>query len=121
VYLTFPLLIALFALDARLKISTRGHQLMQIGILLFVYGLVHLWLKANSSALLQMDQEQYRGRITVIQIPPYQRSDTDKGQYAMLQLPDSQMKGVLDDTYQVDYINAESFSSDEISQELDKE
>ncbi len=57
-YLTFPLLIALFILDSRFRISTRGHQAVQIGIILLVYGLIHLWLKANRSALLQMDRQK---------------------------------------------------------------
>ncbi len=47
-YLTFPLLIALFAVDSRLKISMRGHQAVQIVIVLLIYRLVHLWLRANA-------------------------------------------------------------------------
>ena len=74
-YLTFPLLLALFLLDSRLILSVRGHQAVQIGILLLVYALVHLWLKANSTALSKMDQRQYRGTIRVIRIPPSQLSD----------------------------------------------
>ena len=34
----------------------RGHQAVQIGIILLVYGLIHLWLKANAAALSNMDQ-----------------------------------------------------------------
>ena len=120
-YLTFPLLIVLFLVESRLKLSSRGHQVMQIGILLLVYGLVHLWLKANSSALLQMDRQQNRGRITVIEILPYRLSDRDNEKHVLVQLPDSEIKGVLDDTYQMDYVDSESFPVDKVSQELDKE
>jgi hypothetical protein len=120
-YLTFPLLIALFLVDSRLKISTRGHQIVQIGILLLIYGLVHLWLKANSSASSQMDRKQNRGRITVIEIPPYQLSDMNQEKHRLFQLRDSEIKGVLDDTFQMDYIDAESSPVDEVSQEVDKE
>lgn len=120
-YLTFPLLIVLFLVESRLKLSSRGHQVMQIGILLLICGLVHLWLKANSFALSRMDREQIRGRITVIEIPPYQLSDRDKEKHVLVQLPDSEIKGVLDDTYQMDYIDAPSFPADKISQELGKE
>ena len=60
VYLTLPLLMALFAADSRLKISIRGHQLVQIGIVLLVYGLIHLWIKANSAVLSKMDREKYQ-------------------------------------------------------------
>jgi hypothetical protein len=120
-YLTFPLLIVLFLVESRLKLSSRGHQVMQIGILLLVYALVHLWLKANSSALSQIDRKQNRGRITVIEIPPYRMSDRDKEKHFLVQFPDSEIKGVLDDTYQMEYIDAESFRVDKVSQELEKE
>jgi len=99
-YLTFPLLIALFVVENRLKISTSGHQIMQIGILLLVYGLVHLWLKANATALSKMDQQPYHGTITVIQIPPYQLTESDKP--PTFHLPDSEIKGVLSDTFEMD-------------------
>jgi hypothetical protein len=118
-YLIFPLLIALFGMDGRLKISTRGHQVVQIGIVLLVFGLVHLWLRANSSALSQMDKAQYRGTVRVIRIPPPQLSETDKR--PLLQLPDLEIKGMLSDTFEMDYIDAESFPVNEVSQELKKE
>jgi len=116
VYLTFPLLLALFALDSRLKLSVRGHQAVQIGIILLVYGLVHLWLKANSTALSKMNREQYYGRVTVIRIPPSQLPDADRDKHPILQLPDSEIKGVLSDTFEMDYIDAESFPVEEVPQ-----
>jgi hypothetical protein len=110
-YLIFPLLMVLFAVDNRLKISTEEHQAVQIGIIVIVFGLVHLWLKANSSALSKMDQAQYRGTVRVIRIPAPQLSETNK--HPMLQLPDSEIKGVLSDTYEMNIIDAESFPVEE--------
>lgn len=121
VYLTFPLLIGLFMLDFRLKLSERGHQAVQIGILLFVYGLVHLWLKANSAALSKMDGRQSRGTVRVIQIPLHPLPEMDRDKRPMFQLPNSEVKGVLSDTFDMDYIDAESFPVDEVPQELKKE
>lgn len=120
-YLTFPLLIVLFLVESRLKLSSRGHQVVQIGILLLVYGFVHLWLKANSSALSQRDRKQNRGRITVIEIPPYQLADRDQEKHRLLQLRDSEIKGVLDDTYQMDHTDAVSFPVEEVPNELNEE
>lgn len=121
-YLTFPLVIALFILDSRLKLSSRGHTIVQIGIILLVYGLVHLWLRANAVALSRMDQSQYHRTITVIQIPPSQPPDEDKASRSILQLPDAEIKGVLSDTFDIDYIDAEAFPLDEVLQdELKKE
>src|SRR5512133_68988 len=89
-YLTFPLLIALFVLDHRLQISMRGHQAVQIAIILLVYSLIHLWLKANARALSGIDQRQYYGRVMVVQIPPYQVSATGNDKQPMIQLPNSE-------------------------------
>jgi hypothetical protein len=113
VYLTLPLLVALFVVDRQLNISTRGHQAVQIGIILFVYGFVHLWLKANASSLSNLDRIQNYGTFTVIQIP-------DKDHRPILHLPDAELKGVLSDTFELDYINAEFLPRDEVPQESDK-
>jgi hypothetical protein len=120
-YLTFPLLIVLFAAESRLKISARGHQAVQIAIVLLIFGLIHLWIKANSSALSRMDQDRYYGRVTVIRIPPYQRSDLEMENRSTLLPLVSEIKGVLSDTFEMDYIDVEAFPIDEDSQELKKE
>ena len=121
VYLTLPLLVALFVVDSRLKISVRGHQTVQIGIVLLVYGLIHLWLKANASALSNMDQRQAHGRITVFQVSISQLPGTDAQRRPMFELPVSEIKGMLSDTFDMDYTDAEAFPIDEVSQELKEE
>jgi hypothetical protein len=120
VYLTFPLLIALFMLDNRLKLSVRGHQTVQIGILLLVYGLVHLWLKANAMALSRMDQKQFHNTFTVIRIPPHQLPDTS-GKRPMYQFTNSEIKGILSDTFEMDFIDAEFSSVEGALNETNKE
>ena len=120
-YLTLPLLIALFVVDSRLKLSTRGHQAVQIGIVLVVFGLVHLWLKANSTALSKMDYEQYHGTIRVMRVPLEQLSESSNKKRPMLQFPDSEIKGMLSDTFEMETIDAEAFPVDEVPQELIKE
>ena len=111
-YLIFPLLIALFAVDTQLKLSTRGHQAIQIGAVLLIYGLVHVWLKANARALSAMDQEQFDGRAIVTRIQPYELPATDDEykRRPMFQLPDSEIKGTLSQTFEMDYIDAEFVS-----------
>ncbi len=120
-YLVLPLLLALFIVDHRLKISTRGHQAVQIGIALLVYGLIHLWLKANSRALRRMDQEENHGRIRVIRVPVSQLPGSGTGNNLMLQLPDSEIDGVLSNTFEMDCIDAVAFPVDEVLQESKKE
>jgi hypothetical protein len=104
-YLTFPLLIALFALDQRLKLSPRGHTVLQIGILLFVYGLIYLWLKANASALSSIDH----GRIAIMRVFVSQAPDADAitDRAPMFELPAMDGKGMLSDTFELDCIDAE--------------
>jgi len=114
-YLTFPLLVALFVVDSRLKVSTRAHQAVQIGIVLIVFGLIHLWLKANARALSAMDRAQLGRRVTVVRIQPHPLSAMDNGskKRPMFQLSDSEIKGTLSDTFEMDYIDAESFKAEE--------
>jgi hypothetical protein len=120
VYLTFPLLIALFILDHQLKISPREHQVLQIGIVLVVYGLISWWIKANSRAISRMDQ-QYYGKFRVVQIPPSQIIEASNERHPMLQLPDSELKGMLSDTFEMDCPDVDDLSIDDISQEIKKE
>lgn len=121
VYLTLPLLAALFAVDNRLKLSARGHQAAQMGIVLLVFGLVHLWLKANALALSNMDRGKYYGRTQVYRIPPAQLPDANWKRDRILYLPDAEIKGVLHGTFEMDIIEAEAYPVDEIAQEVEQE
>lgn len=113
-YLTFPLLIVLFAVDIRLKISTRGHQIVQVGIVIFVFGLIRLWLKANTSALSRMDRKQYEGTFTVIEINPNQAIGMEEKSHPLFRLSESEINGVLEDTFDMDNTNSQSFTMEEL-------
>ncbi len=114
-YLVFPILIALFIFDHRLKISTRGHEVVQLGILLVVYGLIYWWLKANSSALSRMDQQNY-SRVIVLQVP-----NEDDRNHSLFQIPNSEIKGVLSNTFEMDTVDAKLLPIETIPEELKKE
>ena len=114
VYLTLPLLIALFVLDGRLRISPRGHQAVQIGIVLLVYGLIHLWLKANRSALTREVREQPLKIYRVIEIPSDGSPELEGERKSILQLPDSEIQGLLGDGPEMSYTDAEVLSNQEI-------
>lgn len=111
-YLTFPLLIMLFIVDGRLKISSRGHQIVQIGIVLFVYWMIHKWLKANAHALSRMDRQDLSPTFRVIRLPIY-RTDYEEKR-PLIQLPDSEIKGVLSDTFDMEYIDVKALPADEV-------
>lgn len=112
-YLTFPLLIVLFMADHRLKISTRGHQVVQVGIVLFVYWLIHKWLKANERALSEMDRREHSPTFRVVRLPIYSLPTEDE--QPLIQLPDSQIKGVLSDTFEIDMIDVKASPVEEVS------
>ena len=107
-YLTFPLLLGLFVMDHRLKLSSRGHQAVQIGALLLIYGLVHQWLKANAIGLSRMDQQKYQGTFKVIRIPAVRESEVDHERKPILQLSDSDIKGLLTDSMDMSYLDINS-------------
>ena len=119
-YLIFPLLFALFMLDHRLKTSTLGHEAVQIGIVVIIYGLIARWLKANSSALSRMDRQRYYGRVSVVHIAPPLQSE-DKREKHLLRLPGSESKGLLSNTFEMESIDVEALPIDGISQEMEKE
>jgi hypothetical protein len=55
-YLLWLGTIGLLALGALAHLSERGHEVAAVGALLLVYGLVELWLRANTPALLHVDK-----------------------------------------------------------------
>ncbi len=114
-YLTFPLLMALFAVDSRLKISIRAHQFVQICIIVIVFGLIHLWLKANTAALSNLDRRSQQDRVHVVHIFSYPAPEHPRT--ALLHVPDSEVRGLLDDTYELDIIEAKASPVEEVSQE----
>jgi hypothetical protein len=119
-YLTFPILIALFAVDSRLNISVRGHQAVQTVIVLVVFGLIRRWIRTNATELSRMDQEECKGQITIIQIPLYQPADRAPANDAVLELV-PETKGILSDTFEMDYIDPRILPWDGIPQRSETE
>jgi hypothetical protein len=113
-YLTFPLLIVLFVLDSRIRISNRGHQVVQISIVLIVYGLILLWLKANRSALIGEDQKRSFKVYRVIEIPPVGSPELEGEKKSILQLSESEIHGLLGNGMELSYTDLELFSYKEI-------
>jgi hypothetical protein len=75
----------LLVLEHQLRLSTGGHQAAQIGIVLVVYGLIHLWLRANTVALIEADRKQGRLKITVMESHPSWRPAMPSANVAAVQ------------------------------------
>ncbi len=118
-YLTFPLLMGLFLLDTRLRISTGGHEIVQLGSLFLEFGLVQAWMKANAGALSHMDEQEFARTIRVIEIPPTPR-DTGQTDRQVLTVSPTEIAGLLGDTFEMDYIDANSCKADAPENELAK-
>ncbi len=120
-YLTFPLLVGLFLLDTRLRLSTGGHEVVQLGSLFLEFGLVQLWLKANSRALTYMDEEEFSRTIHVYEIPPLEPTEVGEESKRGLPLPPIEIKGVLGNTFEMDYVDAKSQPADAATQAAQRE
>lgn len=116
-YLTFPLLIALFILEERLKLSAGMHQALQIGIVFLVYGMIHWWLKANARALSNLEQTQLHESVIIHRASPRRLPRTRP----MFVFPDAEIKGTLSDTFEMDVIDAEFLPSMDSVTDLKKE
>lgn len=55
-FLLVPIMVGLLELDARAPLSERGHTAAAVGIVLLVYGLVGLWVRANKVALMRANE-----------------------------------------------------------------
>jgi hypothetical protein len=119
-YLTFPLLIGLFFLDTHLNVSVGEHQLVQFGSVLAEFLLVQVWLRANASALRQMDDEGYYTQITVTELPARHDRQAAGGRRPLLPAPEAEIKGVLSDTFEMEAVDAGSRSREKVPQEVHK-
>jgi hypothetical protein len=61
-YALVPLLAGLCVVEHRGSLPPSGHTGVQVGIVLFIYGLVWLWLRANALRLLWSDQPTGDGK-----------------------------------------------------------
>ena len=79
-YLALPLAAGLFWLQMQAPLPETGHRVAEVGIVLFTYGCVALWLRANRLAILNEDargHKQSRIRVIVMEgIPAEERGDS---------------------------------------------
>ena len=68
-----------------------------------------------------MDRQKYYGKVRVIQLPALQGPQAKDERYPTLQLPNSEVKGMLSNTFEMNYIDAETLPIDEFSPNMDKE
>ncbi len=62
-YALFLVPVFLLVLERQLPLSAGDHEAAQIAIILLAYGLIYLWLSANTAAFAESDKEQDRQRV----------------------------------------------------------
>ena len=102
-YITLPILVGLFAIEMRLPLTNVENIAAQLGILLLIYGFIHLWLRANRRALSGLDEEQGEWRMRVYEIPPNPQASLPErnSDRPLFQFPEAGLKGVLSDTFEL--------------------
>ena len=122
VYAMLPVLAAGFLLEMRLPLTNTEHILAQLGILFLIYGFLQAWLKANRRALMGLDEEHGEWRIRVYEIPPAETAHAARSahrQRPLIQVPETEVKGVLSTTFEMDEegslpVGSEMFYSEEM-------
>ncbi len=56
-YLLLPVLVGLLVIETKVPISEVGHRVVEVGIVLLVFGLIELWLRTNNT---RIQAEQWR-------------------------------------------------------------
>ena len=106
-YVMLPVLVGLFWPEEKAALTETEHVIAELGILFLIFGFVQLWLRANRSALLYLDGEEGRWRSNRYEFPAAQLRDLDDHEdraerLPMFQIPASEIKGVLSDTFEWD-------------------
>lgn len=80
-YLLIALLVGVMFLEARAPLSRTGHMVIEIFLVLLIYGGVISWLKANDSAILDEDlyKAGYLGRYTFDPAPQRHKASQESG------------------------------------------
>lgn len=63
-FLLMPVLVKLFVIDYEAPISDAGHRVLEVGIVLLVFGLIELWLRGNDANIRAAQWHAAQGRET---------------------------------------------------------
>ncbi len=58
----WPAMVLLLVIESQAVISLRGHQVLQLGILIFIFSLTALWVCVNASAMINEEQTPLKGK-----------------------------------------------------------
>ena len=105
-YLSFPLLVALFLVDSRLRFSEAGHETLQLGSLAFEFIFVQVWLHRNASALRHMHDENLESTLVTYTFPQPSPAQIEDEPLRADSWP-REIKGLLGDAFEWDPMEVE--------------
>jgi hypothetical protein len=62
-YLSNVLVLGFFWLEVKASLSETGHKLVEVGLVIILYGLMMVWIKANEVGLMNEDWEKYKKEV----------------------------------------------------------
>jgi hypothetical protein len=106
----------LFWPETRAPLTETEHILAEIGIVVLIFGSVQLWLRANRSALMQIDQPEAGWSVKLHEVPEAQlralhEAEDRVGSRPEPQIPASEIPGVLETAIQTAAPDGESRQS----------
>jgi hypothetical protein len=87
-YLLLPVLVGLLVIESKASISDAGHRVVEVGIVLLVFGLIELWLRGNDANIRAAQWRAAQGRETRRVIY------TSQGQFVTIKKADPQPASV---------------------------
>lgn len=105
VYVMLPMFMGLFWLELKLPLTYTENIVAQLGILALIFVCMELWLHANRSAFMNLEEEEGEWQVRVYQFPSAPapsdaRFEDRELDVPMLQLPAAGLKGSLSDTFE---------------------
>ena len=87
-YLLLPVLVGLLVIEIKIPISEVGHRIVEVGIVVLIFGLIELWLRGNDANIRAGQWRAAQGRQTRRVIY------TAQGQFVTIKKADNQPASV---------------------------
>jgi hypothetical protein len=112
-YVMLPVLVSLFYPETRAALTETGHIIAEVGILFLIFGFVQLWLRANRSALMNLDPAEAGWRISLHEVPAEQLRAVEEMKKSphpdrTPERPGREIRGVLGDAFEWDLPEVDS-------------
>jgi hypothetical protein len=104
-YVMLPVLVSLFYPETRAALTETEHIIAEVGILCLIFGFVQMWMRANRSALTNINPAETGWGIRRYELPVEQLRDLGELEDPptvprQRKMPVREIRGVLGDTFE---------------------